>query len=321
MITLGDKNWSSQDGGKTWKTVEQADRRFYFLVHTPIKPSTDQKIPPFEAIGTEKLGGESLLHIFRFIAPDKLQYAGDRPNYWIAVGDQPAPVIHRYFGPAAFDNNYVDDKVDYKPVAEKNPIFPPPGNPLAAAPAGGPERLLMAAMKKMSSGVWEVKGTATFKKTIKLQGLLEGENFDITMDPGVQPDTPMREIVIGDKAWICSDGRTWHAGSSQDRMLYNLTHTPILSGRLEPPFQQVDSEERNGVTWLHIRLQVAEAKADPKTLPQYWLVLDAQGEALYIGHAEMPMVSRGTTDVTQWRVRLRARQRQNRQPPRVRLAR
>src|SRR5260221_7478718 len=34
-ITLGEKNWSSEDGGKTWKNSSTADRRFYFLVHHP----------------------------------------------------------------------------------------------------------------------------------------------------------------------------------------------------------------------------------------------------------------------------------------------
>jgi len=155
----------------------------------------------------------------------------------------------------------------------------------------------------MSTGVWSVSGTATFKKTIKLHGLLSGEDFDLTMEPGVKPDVPMRSIVIKDKAWICSDGETWHAGSPDDRLLYNLAHTPIMTGRLEPPFEKVGAESRNGgtngQTWLHIRLKVAEAKADPKELPQYWLVLDSQGQAQYIGHAEMPMVTRGTINVTQ----------------------
>lgn len=298
QITLGEKNWSSTDGGKTWKSSNTADRRFYYLVHTPIKGAADEKIPPFEAIGTEKVGGESLLHI-RFVAPDKLQYEGDRPNYWIATQDPQSPVIHRYFGPAAFENNYVDDQVDYAAVTDKNPILPPPGNPQAAAAAGGPERLLTAAMKKMSTGVWEVKGTAAFKKAIQLHGLLEGEDFDLTMETSSKTDVPMRQIVIGDQAWVCSDAKTWHAGNPQDRLVYNLTHTPILSGRLEPPFQEVGREQHDGVTWLHIQLQVSEAKVDPKGLPQYWLVLDAQGQALYIGHAEIPIVSRGSTDVTQ----------------------
>src|SRR5437867_9283851 len=80
QIALGDKSWSSDDGGKTWKENEEMDRRFYYLMHTPIKYSASEKIPPFAAVGTEKLGDESLLHI-RFIAPDNITYHGDRANY------------------------------------------------------------------------------------------------------------------------------------------------------------------------------------------------------------------------------------------------
>src|SRR6266481_6578852 len=53
-----------------------------------------------------------------------------------------------------------------------------------------PDALLSAAMKKMGTGVWSVDGTVTVKKTIKLHGLLSGEDFDLTMEPGVKPNAP-----------------------------------------------------------------------------------------------------------------------------------
>jgi hypothetical protein len=111
------------------------------------------------------------------------------------------------------------------------------------------------------------------------------------MEPGVKPNTPMREIVIKDKAWICSDGETWHAGRPDDRLIYNWAHVPIMADRKLPPFEKVGSEQRNGQTWLHVRLKVPEKNINPKELPQYWLVLDSQGQAQYIGHAEMPIFS------------------------------
>src|SRR5437870_10728144 len=154
-----------------------------------------------------------------------------------------------------------------------------------------PDALLAAAMEKMSTGVWSVNGTVTVKKTIKLRGLLSGEDFDLSMEPGVNPNTPMREIVIKDKAWICSDGETWHAGQPDDRLLYNWAHVPIMADRKLPPFEKVGSEQRNGQTWLHVRLKVPEKKINSKELPQYWLVLDSQGQAQYIGHTQMPMFS------------------------------
>jgi hypothetical protein len=157
----------------------------------------------------------------------------------------------------------------------------------AASSQTNSDALLAAAIKNMSAGVWSVNGTVSFKKTIKLHGLLSGEDFDLTMEPGVKPGVPMRSIVIKDKAWVCSDGETWHAGSPDDRLLYNWAHTPIMGGRL-PTFEKVGTEQRNGQTLLHIRLKVPEKKVDPKQLPQYWLVLNSQGQPQYIGHTEMP---------------------------------
>src|SRR5882724_22003 len=160
-----------------------------------------------------------------------------------------------------------------------------------------PDALLAAAMKNMTSGVWSVNGSVTSKKAIKLHGLLSGEDFDLTMEPGVKPNTPMREIVIKDKAWVCSDGETWHAGSADDRLLYNWAHVPIMIGRQLPPFEKVGAEQRNGQSWLHVRLKVPEKKVNPRELPQYWLVLDSPGQAQYIGHTEMPMFSQARNEV------------------------
>ncbi len=160
-----------------------------------------------------------------------------------------------------------------------------------------PDALLAAAMEKMSTGVWSVNGTVTVKKTIKLRGLLSGEDFDLSMEPGVKPGVPMREIVIKDKAWICSDGETWHAGSPDDRLLYNRAHVPIMADRRLPPFEKVGTEQRDGQTLLHVRLKVPEKKINPKELPQYWIVLDSQGQAQYIGHTEMPMFSQAKKEV------------------------
>jgi hypothetical protein len=160
-----------------------------------------------------------------------------------------------------------------------------------------PDALLAAATTNMSTGVWSVNGRVTFKRTVKLHGLLSGEDFDLTMESGVKPGVPMRGIVIKDKAWVCSDGETWHAGTPDDRLLYNWAHTPIMADRHLPSFEKLRTEERDGQTTLHIKLKVREKKINPKELPQYWIVLDSQGQAQYIGHTEMPMVSRGSTDV------------------------
>ena len=157
--------------------------------------------------------------------------------------------------------------------------------------------LVNAAMKNMETGVWSVDGTVSVKKIIKLHGLLSSEDFDLSMEPGTKPGVPLRGIVIKDKAWVCSDGETWHAGQPDDRLLYNWAHVPIMADRKLPPFEKVGSEQRNGQTWLHVRLKVPEKKVNPKELPQYWIVLDSQGQAQYIGHTEMPMFSQARNEV------------------------
>jgi hypothetical protein len=297
QITLGGASWVSEDGGKNWKNADVNDRRFYYLVHTPIKFSSDQKIPPHERVAPEKGEAADLLHV-RFKAQEKIHYEGDRPNWWIEMENGKPVAIRRYHGPGVLEGSHdfvVTDAI-YEPISDQPPIIAPPGNPHAVAAEPGPENLLMAAMKKMNEGVWEVKGTASFTKTIKLHGLLSGRDFDLTMEPEAG-SAIRRLIVIKDKAWASADaGKTFHPGSPDDRLVYNLTHTPILSGRLEPPFEKVDTEQRERATWLHIRLKVNE-KTDETKLPQYWLVLDAQGQARYIGRASVPVINPNSNNV------------------------
>ena len=295
QITLNGKSWLSDDNGKTWKNADAGDRRFYYLVHTPIQFSPDQEIPPHEKVPPAKGEADGLLHV-RFKSPEPIHYEGDRPNWWIAMENGKPTAIPHYHGPGAFEDNYVTTDAVYTSIADQPPVAAPPGNPHAVAAEAGPESLLMAAMKKMDAGVWEVKGTATFSKSIKLHGLLSGEDFDLTMEP--EDGSPVRRlIVIKNKAWASTDaGKTFHTGSSDDRLVYSLTHTPILSGRLEPPFEKVDAEQRDGTNWLHIRMKVDE-KTDDTNLPQYWLALDDQGQALYIGRASVPVINPTSNNV------------------------
>jgi hypothetical protein len=121
QIVIGDKGWLTEKDGKTWKSWDANDRRFYYLVHTPIADS-DQKIPPLEKVGIEResraltpvakvAGEDSLLHI-RFKAAQKINYEGDRPNWWILLKDGRPDTIRHYHGPAGFEGNLVLAKVD-----------------------------------------------------------------------------------------------------------------------------------------------------------------------------------------------------------------
>jgi hypothetical protein len=288
QIVIGDKGWLTDNDGKTWKSWDANDRRFYYLVHTPIA-DTGQKIPPFEKVGVEKEGEDSLLHI-RFKAPQKIHYEGDRPNWWILLKDGEPETIRHYHGPAGFEGNPVIAKVDYTSVTEPDPVVPPPGKPHTQAAEGNPKTLLMAAMKKMQEGVWEVNGTATCDKTVRIHGLVSGEDFDLTM--ASEDGHPFNhQIAIKDKAWANPAGaKTWKKAQASDRLIYDLAHTPILSPPWESDFKTVSDEQHAGATWLHIR-----AKTDRNSHPasfsapaffsyksQYWLALDAQGQPLYI---------------------------------------
>src|SRR5262249_21632992 len=136
-------------------------------------------------------------------------------------------------------------------------------------------------------------------KTIKVQGLLDGEDFDLTTEPGIRPNTPVREIIIKDKVWICSDGETWHAGQPNDRLIYNWTHVPIMAGGgiSQMPFEKVVTEKRDVRTWLHFRMKVHKKNNKPKELPQYGFVLPSKGQPKYTGHTEMPMFSQARKEV------------------------
>ncbi len=296
QITVGEKSWVSGDGGKTWKEGDAQDRRSYYLVHTPIKFSPERKIPPFEKVKEKNDQDGSIAHV-RFIAPQKITYEGDRPNWWIAPSDPQGPTIRRYCGPGVYEQSTVTTDAAYTAASDSPAVMPPPGNPHAAAESPGAEALLMTAMKKMKAGVWSVNANIAAKKTVKVHGLLSGEDFDLSMEPGTKPNTPLRGIVIGQQGWVCADGETWHPGRSDDRVVYNWVHTPILSGRMEPPFEKVVSEQHNGQSWLLIRLKVPEKNADPNELPQYSLVLDPQGQPQYIAHASMPMFSNASSSV------------------------
>src|SRR5882724_7146749 len=177
--------------------------------------------------------------------------------------------------------------------------FAKPQKKSAGSGQGNFTPLVNAAMKNMESGVWSVNGTVQAGKTIKVQGRLDGEDFDLTTEPGIRPNTPMREIIIKDKVWICSDGETWHAGQPNDRLIYNWTHVPIMAGGgiSQMPFVKVGTEKRDGQTWLQVRMKVPEKNVKPREVPQYWLVLDSQGQAQYIGHTEMPMFSQARKEV------------------------
>jgi hypothetical protein len=291
QIAVGEKAWSSSDGGKTWKPAKAVDRRFYYLVHTPIHFRADEKIPPFEKVAVAEEGGEPLMHV-RFIADQKVAYQGDRPNAWLIMKDGATTGVRRYHGPAGFEGDYTTVDVRYASPTDDKGVLPPPGNP-AAVPAENPADIwLVTAQKKMAAGVWEVQGTIAGPETIKVQGLLSGRDFDLTVSGGDDP--PVRQIVIKDKGWLTKDGgKTWKSTSSEDRLMYNLTHGPLITDRMQPEFEEAGREEHDGEVWQHVRMKVSEKLESEDDRPHYWVAVDAKSEATSVRRYEGAGVIQG----------------------------
>jgi hypothetical protein len=288
QIVVGEKAWSSTDGGKTWKPAKTVDRRFYHLAHTPIGYRENEKFPPFEKLKTVEENGETLMHV-RFIAPDETAYEGDRPNAWMILKDGAPTGVRRYHGPLVLDREIVTAEVRYAAPKDAAGVLPPPGNPEAVPDENTPEAALTAALKKMESGLWEVKGTIAGPKTLHVQGLINGRDFDLTYhsDDGKPAD---RQIAIKDKSWSSKDGgKTWKSVSADDRLIYNFVHTPLLSNRMQPDFEEAGREEHDGEKWVHLQLKVPEKLASETQRPHYWLALDATGKPTAIRRHHGPI--------------------------------
>jgi hypothetical protein len=125
---IGDFQYSSTDGGKTWQKGAP-ERDLYFLVNTPTKPRKGENIPPFEVVQATAGGeGVAIMHV-RFKAPDAISGEGDRPNYWIAITDGKPSAVIRYHGPMGYHNHYVTGRVEYEPAELKEdgkPLVTPP---------------------------------------------------------------------------------------------------------------------------------------------------------------------------------------------------
>jgi hypothetical protein len=286
QIALGKQGWSSADGGKTWKKSKVIDRRHYFIAHTPIRFRADEKIPPFDKVGTATANDETLLHV-RFSAPDKVAYEGDRPNVWMAMDGPKALAIRRYAGPLGFDNEYVIADVRYTPLPDASRVVPPPGSPLAASSGNDePEAQLAAALRKMQRGVWEVDATIASKKNARVFGLLSGRDFDLSMEPETE-GTPIRQIAIKDKSWVSYDrGETWKKVRAEDRLLYLWVHSPILAKGILPEFETAGRESRDGESCLHLRLKVSEKLDSEKERPHYWLAFDPRDQLAIVRRYE-----------------------------------
>ncbi|HET6408481.1 MAG TPA: hypothetical protein VFG14_11415, partial [Chthoniobacteraceae bacterium] len=292
QIVIGEKSWMSTDQGKSWKQSASPDRRYYFLVRAPIRFKAGDKVPPFESVGKLREGDEELLHV-RFKAPDPVAYEGDRPNHWLILEEGKPSGIRRYAGPLVLNNDYVTAQVRYASIDDAKPILPPPGNPSAVPQIDPAVSALNQSLDAMQSGLWEVEATISGAKSVAVRGLMEGKNFDLVTE-SKDGGEPVRQIAIGDEAWMSKDGgRSWRSADADDRLAYRWVHSPVLPSRTLPPFELVGKEKRGADNVLHLRLKVAEKLGSEKERPHYWLGLNSKDEAYSVRRYEGDLVMSG----------------------------
>jgi hypothetical protein len=143
-----------------------------------------------------------------------------------------------------------------------------------------PTAKLITALEELNSGgPIEVRATISYKQSIRVQGIIVGEDFDITWK--AEDGSITRQIALGENAWATYDGKKWKTVASDDRLVYNLVRSPIrvTDSKAESVFEAVGTEQSNGETWLHIRLSAPEKGV---SVPEYWLALDAGGQPISV---------------------------------------
>ena len=143
-----------------------------------------------------------------------------------------------------------------------------------------PAAKLITALEKLnSSGPIEVKATISYKQSIRVQGIIMGEDFDLAWK--AEDGSVTRQIALGENAWVTYDGKKWKAIQPDDRLVYNLVRSPIRVANpdAESVYEEVGTEQRNGETWLHLRFKAPEKGA---SVPEYWLALDAGGQPISV---------------------------------------
>jgi hypothetical protein len=144
-----------------------------------------------------------------------------------------------------------------------------------------PAAKLVTALERMNAGgAIEVRATVRYKNSLLVQGILAGKDFDLAWK--AEDGSITRQIALGDHAWLSYDaGKKWKAIEPDDRLVYNIVHSPIRVADLDtlPQYEELGTEQRNGEIWLHIRFKTPE---EEEGAPQYWLALDSAGQPISV---------------------------------------
>jgi hypothetical protein len=144
-----------------------------------------------------------------------------------------------------------------------------------------PAAKLATALERLNAGgAIEVRATVSYEKTLRVQGILAGKDFDLAYK--AEDGSITRQIALGDHAWLSYDGgKKWKAIEPDDRFIYNVVHSPIRVADVDtlPAYEELGTEQRNGEIWLRIRYKTPEKL---EAAPQYWLALDSAGQPISV---------------------------------------
>jgi tetratricopeptide (TPR) repeat protein len=159
------------------------------------------------------------------------------------------------------------------------PAPPHPGWPLLftvnISPDNAP-RILALNLKLMEAGTWEVDATINRAFTFHVHGLLNGDDFDLTVEP--EDRNAVRQIAIKDQVWASFDGsKTWklESGSEQTpfRRIYAFVHNPLRTEAKLPTLEVVKQENRDGETWMRLRPKTSDKKKGKLQQVDYWIAI------------------------------------------------
>ena len=154
------------------------------------------------------------------------------------------------------------------------------------------------AMKEMEKGIWEVSATVSRGMSMRVQGLIAGEDSDLTLVP--EDRNAVRQIAIKDQIWSSFDGsKTWKleptaSAHELSRRLYAFVHEPIRYQTQMPEFQMVGKESHEGENWLHFRRETSGKNTGREQRMDYWIATgQGDGSLATVRRYEGPVTEKG----------------------------
>jgi hypothetical protein len=155
--------------------------------------------------------------------------------------------------------------------------------------------LLSSALKLMAKATWEVDATLNRGLKMRIHGLVSGEDFDLTLEPGA--GNAVRQIGIKDKIWASFDGGKWKLQTIAEqvpfRRIYNFVHNPIRPDASFPAMAIVEKQTRDGEGWIHLRSKSDARKQNEAQRLEYWFAISSDPKRNGVRRYEGPVTEPG----------------------------